>query len=157
MKLLQYLAQPADAFVVETVTDGRRTSASRDFQIARDLLNQGRPQEVVKLVTAAIEAEPKSTALKVLLIEALADLKLADQAMVMLDGLPIDAVPAAHRDTLRGRIHISGGKWDLAKASLKRALASDPALSDAHYLLGQVHEHEGDWQRAAAEYRASRR
>jgi hypothetical protein len=59
--------------------------------------------------------------------------------MVMLDGF-------AHRCRARrhivtrygGPIHISGGKWDLAKASLERALAFRSGTGpDAHYYLGR--------------------
>jgi Tfp pilus assembly protein PilF len=60
-------------------------------------------------------------------------------------------------DTMHGRIYIAMGQWELAKASLKAAIDADPESSEAHDLLGQVYEHEGDWQRAATEYRTSRR
>jgi Tfp pilus assembly protein PilF len=58
---------------------------------------------------------------------------------------------------MRGRIYIALGQWDLAKASLKAALAADRGCSEAHELLGRIYEHEGDWQKAAIEYRTSRR
>ena len=45
--------------------------------------------------------------------------------------------------------------WTQAKQALLVAVERNPRLGQAHYLLGQVYEHEGQWQKAAAEYRAS--
>jgi tetratricopeptide (TPR) repeat protein len=123
VKLSQYLAPSSEGSTIQTVTAGHRTQASRDIQIARDLLKQGKPS----------------------------------QAMALLEQLPPDALPASQRDTMRGRIYMATGQWDLAKASLLAAIAADANSSEAHDLLGQIYERDGDWRKAAIEYRTSRR
>jgi predicted CXXCH cytochrome family protein len=53
------------------------------------------------------------------------------------------------------RALIELGHHDDAKNVLKVVLQHSPDLPDAHYLMGLVHEHAGDWQAAAKSYRAA--
>ena len=47
------------------------------------------------------------------------------------------------------------GHWAEARYLAVTVLEQQPDLSEAHYLMGVVYQHEGDWEKAAQEYRAA--
>jgi tetratricopeptide (TPR) repeat protein len=53
------------------------------------------------------------------------------------------------------RALIDLGRDDEAKNVLRVILDHSPDLPEAHYLMGLIHEHAGDWQAAAKHYRAA--
>jgi Flp pilus assembly protein TadD len=51
--------------------------------------------------------------------------------------------------------HISDRKFDLASASARQAIASDPGQPEVYNLLGALLEIQGDWLEAQKFYRAA--
>jgi predicted CXXCH cytochrome family protein len=79
-----------------------------------------------------------------------------DEAVKLLMKLPDGAIPNWRHNLLGARALIVMNRWPEAKDAAATAVLENPACGEAHFLLGQIHEHAGDWQRAAAEYRAAR-
>ena len=63
-------------------------------------------------------------------------------------------MPAADQIVIESRLLIAQGRWNEARATVLAGLEQAPDSADAHFLMGQIYEHESDWQRAASEYRA---
>ncbi len=84
---------------------------------------------------------------------ALIQLGAVDEARALIDAF--GDLPYA--DLLRGRILLVEGDAVGALASLERGSQLRPKDASARYLIGQVAERLGDFERAAREYQASRR
>lgn len=144
----QQLAQQAIA-----AEDPAKT-ATRLLHAAERMLADGKAEQSDKLLTDAIQAHPDSIPLKVQRIKTALQLKRGYVAYNLLDRLPANSLPIPQHELLRGEALVLMERWADAKAALTTALGSEANSGQAHYLLGQVYEHEQDWQKAAQEYRA---
>jgi predicted CXXCH cytochrome family protein len=88
-------------------------------------------------------------------IEYLIDSGKPEEALKLLISLPDGALPRWRHNLLGGRALAMRNRWPEAKEAAEAALAQNHDLSEAHYLLGQCYEHDQNWARAAAEYRAA--
>lgn len=79
-----------------------------------------------------------------------------DPASLKVRSVGEESASRVRRELLQARASISQGKWDVAKSQLQALLKNAPSQADAHFMLGQVYEHEKDWASAAREYRDSR-
>jgi thioredoxin-like negative regulator of GroEL len=149
-------ASPTTEPTTTTVSDGARTAVASALQVARQALDAAQPEQARIAIEKALQDVPDSTALKRALVQALSDLKRADDAIEVIRSIPLDALEPGERETLGARALISAGKWERAAALLNKAIERNPALAEAHYLMGQVHEQASDWQKAAQSYRRAR-
>lgn len=120
------------------------------------LLREGKIERANERLREAMNANPDSTALRVLEVKILTAGNEADdtrRALVLLERLPADAIEAWERDLYRARLFSALGQWDLAKPAAQRLLDARPDLSEAHFLMGRIAEAQGDFPTAAAEYR----
>ena len=79
----------------------------------------------------------------------------ASSALGVLDGMDASQAPAWQLETLRGRALVALGRWEEARATLDEALKLNPDPARAHYFLGRVLAHQGEWPGAAKHYRAA--
>jgi predicted CXXCH cytochrome family protein len=100
------------------------------------------------------EAEKKG-AHEIRRVEMLITSGKPNEALKLLLKLPDGAMPAWQYNLLGARALAALNRWPEAKSAAEAALAEHANLPQAHFLLGQVYEHAGDWPRAAAEYRAA--
>jgi tetratricopeptide (TPR) repeat protein len=89
-------------------------------------------------------------------IERLIDAGKGSEAIALLMKLPDGQIPNWRHNLLGARALMALNRWPDAKAAATAAIQQNPSHSEAHFLLGQIYEHENDWPRAAAEYRAGR-
>jgi thioredoxin-like negative regulator of GroEL len=110
-----------------------------------------------KLVTRDLvgDGPDKQAARDVRTIELLIDTNKPADALTLLMKLPDGAIPNWRHNYLGARILIGLNRWPDAKDAARAALQQNPRLLEAHFLLGQIYEHEQNWQQAAAEYRAA--
>jgi predicted Zn-dependent protease len=164
LKLAPYLAaadsdrSAAEAdqqrFRTSLITDGPSTIPARNLQLARQLIDTGKPAPALDLLIEAAKIAPKSIPVQLAMIQTLADLKRAGDAMALLGRIEPAALPAGQHDLLRARVLIAMNRSNDAVTLLNELLRAHPELNEAHYLLGMIHEQNGDWKAAAAEYRA---
>jgi predicted CXXCH cytochrome family protein len=96
------------------------SQASRDAQVAEQMIATGRAQEALNLVSEALKTAGGSTPLRVAQVKCFVALEQLGEA----------------------------------KRAATALLAADPNAAEAHYQLGLIFEREGNFKRAAAEYRA---
>jgi tetratricopeptide (TPR) repeat protein len=77
----------------------------------------------------------------------------ADQALAALDKMDASADQPWKIDSVRGRALVALKQWSQAAAVLKRAIVLNPDPAEAHYALGLLHQHQGEWEQAARAYR----
>lgn len=138
----------------ETVEDSPAWKASWPVQQAEKLLADGKVEQARQLLSEAMKARPDSTPLKVAMAKALASAKRDVEAIELVNRLPADAMPPAQVVLLRGKLLVMAERWDQGRDVLAGVLKEHPELAEAHFLMGQIHEHDGDWQKAAQSYRA---
>jgi predicted CXXCH cytochrome family protein len=137
------------------VSDGPANRAVWLLQMGQDLREQGRAEEARALLTEGLKLQPDFVALRVELIRVLADLKQAQQVMSLVPQLPAGAMPSWEQNLLCGRMHAVLGEWEQARLLAAAVLREKADLGAGHYLMGMVYEHDRDWEKAAAEYRAA--
>ncbi len=150
-ELTQRLAQR------ELLADGPTTRATWHLQMGRKLREEGKAEEARTMLADGLKFQPNATELWAEMVRVLADLKQAQQVMDLLNLLPVGAVPVWEQNLLRGRMSAVLGQWDQAKRLAGAVLKEKPDLPEAHYLMGQIYEHDRDWEKAAQEYRAANR
>jgi predicted CXXCH cytochrome family protein len=139
----------------ELIGDGPAECAAWNLQMGRKLMDEGKAEEARMVLTDGLRFQPDSVELRVEIVRVLADLKLAEQGLKLLQQLPPDAMPAWEQDVLRGRMLASLGQWEEARRLAMGVLKENPGLGEAHYLMGMVYEHDRDWEKAAQQYRAA--
>jgi tetratricopeptide (TPR) repeat protein len=139
----------------ELLGDGPATRATWHLQMGRKLREEGKAEEARTMLADGLKFQPNSTELWIEMVRVLADLKQAEQTTDLLKLLPAGAMPAWEQNLLRGRMSAVLGQWDQAKRLAAAALQEKPDLPAAHYLMGQIYEHDRDWEKAAQEYRAA--
>jgi predicted CXXCH cytochrome family protein len=88
-------------------------------------------------------------------IERLLAAGRAKDALDLLVNLPDGTLPNWQHNLLGAKTLIALNRWAEAKAAATAALQQRETLRDAHYLLGQIYEHEKDFAKASAAYRAA--
>jgi thioredoxin-like negative regulator of GroEL len=134
------------------IGDGKAKSPAGDLKVAEELMAKGQAEQARKVLEEALGRSPNAVQLRVGLIKAMAQLRRSE-ALGMLDKLPKDALGADEMEVLRGRVLMGISRWSDAKTVLLGVVGRRPEMVEAHYLLGQVYEHEKDWEKAAREYR----
>jgi predicted CXXCH cytochrome family protein len=143
------LARPA------MIKDRSTPNPARQLQLARKLLDEGSAEAARKVLAEVLRIEPDSLPARVAMIEASCQLGRGAEAISMLGKVPPDALPRGRHDVLRARACILTERWAEARQLATRALQQDPKSPDAHFIMAQIHEREGDFRSAAAEYRAA--
>jgi predicted negative regulator of RcsB-dependent stress response len=136
-----------------TIDDSPQQVAHRHLHVAEQLLGQGQPEAARTQLRAGLKLQPDDTMLLLALAAVDISLKDSDAALAILDGLPAGAVPKWQTSLLRGRALMAKGQWDAAAAVLPAALELNPQPAEAHYLLGLLHQHQGQWEPAAGDFR----
>jgi hypothetical protein len=138
------------------VGDGPDRTPMRNLRRAEQMLADGRPQEAETLLVEALKVQPDSVALRVALVRALVALKRGHEATDVLSRLSPDELPPGHHDLLRAAALTAMSRWAEAYVVVTEAMTKSPTdLPEAHFILGTIHEHNGEWQKAAKEYRAA--
>ncbi|MEX0774916.1 MAG: cytochrome c3 family protein [Phycisphaeraceae bacterium] len=138
------------------VTDDPQRQAEWDIQMAQKLLEEGQPQRARKVLAEAIRDRGPTPRLQAAMAHTLLQLGQAKEALTLIDQPAATAVwDADQHDVLRAQALVALEDWVAAKKTLLAAVERNPKLAQAHYLLGQVYEHENDWPKAAAAYRKS--
>jgi predicted CXXCH cytochrome family protein len=138
------------------VGDTPERKAAREVQAIARLIEAGDGAGARKRAEAARMEFPESAALKVQWAAALLQDGYPWRAIEVLDRLPAEALRPGERELLRARALLAADRWREARAALEASILEDPAVAEAHYLMGRVYEHEGDWVKAAKAYRAAR-
>jgi predicted CXXCH cytochrome family protein len=135
--------------------DDPNRRVARQLSAADRLLHCGDTAGARKVLAQALGESPDSVPLQVALLHVV--MKLGDFAAgtELLNQLPPTALAAGEADVLRARICIDQLDPRRATEFLGSALRADGDLAEAHYLLGVIHERDGDWKKAAEEYRAA--
>lgn len=135
------------------VGDGPARRAAWHLQMGAKLLAEGRATEARTLLADGLALDPESPALQLALVRALLAVGDAPGAIARLERLPAGAAETWERDLLRARAQALLGRWSEARRLAEGVLAQMPHAGEAHYLMGQVHEHAGEWEKAAEAYR----
>jgi hypothetical protein len=135
------------------VGDGQHARKDHTAALAGGLLESGHVDQAAAQVEQALKARPDDPQLLFLHARVLVQQSKAQDALTALDRIPSGALPAWQASQLRGRALIDLGRWEDAKAAVEQAFALNPRPAEAHYLLGQIHRHAGDWQSAAEQFR----
>jgi tetratricopeptide (TPR) repeat protein len=138
------------------VLDSTQQMAARHLEVARRLLEKDMPEQANVELQKAIDLKPKSPLLRLSIVDMLLSLNQGPAALQMLDQIQTDqveGVPAWQIKLIRGRALVASGQWDQAKQVLSDAVKLNPEPAAAYYELGQVLEHQSDWQAAADAYR----
>jgi len=138
-----------------TVTDHATHAASRELQLARKYLDENKPEEAEKLLRPLAQNNPNDPAISAYLILALLEQQHLSEATAIFESLPPDVLDSTQHTLLQSRILIAAGQYDQAQTLLIDLLKAHPTLSEAHYLLATIHEHNNDYKSAAQEYRAA--
>lgn len=141
--------------VAEEPPRGRVESAQR-LQAARTLRQAGDADGAERELRALLEAAPAHIAGRLALAEILAD---RAQWAAVVDTLRSVSGTAAGYPLyhLRGRALLEGGRLDLARRSLRRALGHKPESAPDLYLLARVHATAKRWALAVKTYHRARR
>ncbi len=137
----------------ELVGDAPAKRAAWHLQMSRKLRNEGRAEEARAMLADGLKFQPDSVELHMEMIRVLADLKQAEQVMSQVKQLPLGAMPLWEQDLLCGRMLVVLDRWDEARRLAVAVLKDKPGLSEVHYLMGMIYEHDRDWEKAAQEYR----
>lgn len=142
------------ALAVRPVTDASPTTqAVRDVRAARLLLEENRPAEALAYLDRELKSVAPSAEVQGLRVEALILLRRLDEAMALIDRAPLAGMPGPRTSILRSKVYIAQERWDWARPLLEESVSKYPAVSEAHYLLGQVYEHDQNFPKAAEQYR----
>lgn len=137
------------------VSDGPERESTRQLQLAQKLLDENKPEEALKLLIQALQAQPRSIRLRMGIVKIMIEHGRAADAIRILEQVPAGELPPGRHELLRAKALIALNQNEPARAALAEALRRDASLGEAHYLLGQIHEREGQWENAAREYRAA--
>ncbi len=139
------------------VSDGPVQKAQWHLQMARKLMSEGKIAEASTLFADGLRLQPDSAPLRVGLINTLLQSGKANEAAQELEKLPENAVPSWQVELMRAQLDMLRGRRIAARQRLTVVLKQQPDSAEAHYLMGQIHEEQKDWQKAAEEYRAAGR
>jgi tetratricopeptide (TPR) repeat protein len=135
------------------VVDGPAKRAAWHLQMGRKLLDDGETEKARAMFADGLQLQPDSFELKLELVRSLVDLKQAKPALDLLGELPADAMAGWERKLLRARARAIQGQWDETRRLAGEVLEEAPEHGAAHFLMGQIHEHAGEWEKAAQAYR----
>lgn len=142
--------------IATAIGDASGPHAARELAAARHLLAAGEAEKARKLLEQTLAAHPTSAELRVELVRAYLELNQSADALAQLDRLPPRSMPPGQAEVLRAAALLKEFDWSQAAAVLAPLTAKYPDLADAHYLLGQIYEHDLRWQDAAREYKLAR-
>ena len=145
-------AQPTDA---QIVSDTLPRQITWYLLTARTMLDEGNAGVAERLLRDAIKRQPDSIPLQIALIEAMISADRADEAIDQFNQLPPDAMPPERSALLQARLLVAQDQYADALDLLRGLVQDKPDLAAAHYLIGQIHEAQGNWQEAAAAFRAA--
>jgi predicted CXXCH cytochrome family protein len=140
----------------QVADDGADKKVAAYHDLAELLMAEGKPEQARVMLVDALKLRPDLPSLQVSMVKALLQLKRTDDAAAVLNKLPPGATPDWQRNLLRARLLLARNQWQQAKAALADVLKARPDLSEAHYAMAEIYEHERDWQKAAESYRAAR-
>jgi tetratricopeptide (TPR) repeat protein len=141
---------------VGNVVDTAPQMAARHLEVARRLLDKNLPEQALLEVQKAADLKPASPLVNLSIVDMLLSLDQSATALRMLDEIDTDAVrgvPAHQVKLIRAKALIAASRWDDARRLLSEAVRLNPDPAAAYYQLGQVEQHQGNWQAAAEAYR----
>lgn len=116
--------------------------------LAEQLRQKDLASKAEAVLIEARKLHPGNPALQRALAETLLDLDRPQDALNLLSSA--DDAPAS---LLRARAAMRLNRYDDAQSILTTLLANHPTEREAHFLLGELHEHAGRWREAAESYR----
>lgn len=137
------------------VGDTPARKAARELQSFQRMIEAGKAAQAREALEKAIAEQPEATSLQVAMIKLLTAEGQATEAIQAIDRLKADALPPGETEVLRARAHMQMKQWNAAAKVLTQAINKSPKLGEAHYLLAQLYEKSGDFQKAALHYRAA--
>jgi putative PEP-CTERM system TPR-repeat lipoprotein len=113
--------------------------------LARSVMGQGRPRELLSQPRFAPEQLPANVRSELLLIRAAAASDLGDHKAAMLEIQAARDIVGDRLETWLAEVPIRtrAGQFAQAAQAAQRAVALAPASPEAHYLLGSVHHAQG--------------
>ncbi|MAE61680.1 MAG: hypothetical protein CMJ49_10040 [Planctomycetaceae bacterium] len=139
----------------QTISDTLPRQTAWVLFTAQNMLDEGNAAQAAQSLNDAIKRQPDSTPLQIALIEAMISADQADEAIDRFDQLPSGAMPPGRSVLLRARLLTAMDRTTEALDLLRELLADDPDLADAHFLTGLIHQAQGNWEEAAAAFRAA--
>lgn len=137
----------------DVVADSPSQVAERHVRIARQMLERGRTTLARAELDKALAAAGDDPSIKLALADLLSSLGEPAEALTQLEAAPAGAAPPWQTALIRGRALVRLDRHAEAEQPLTQAVSLNPRPSEAWYLLGLVHEKEGDIPNAAAAYR----
>ena len=129
-------------------------TAADYLQNGIELYQQGRYEEALDILRAAVEVQPDSLAARYAVAVVLfGGLGRSEEAASVLEKAILRDSSSAKVHKLLGDIHLSLNRTERAKEVLERAANLAPADWESHNLLGLVHRREGAMAAAAASFR----
>ena len=128
------------------------TQVARDLRAARALIEQGKANEAIAYLDDAKSTSPEA---QIIRARALASMGKAEEALTIVDRLKPNSVPADEVDLVRARAWIDLDRWYQARPVLEQYVARKPGVAEAHMLLGRIYEHDQDFPKATAQYKAA--
>lgn len=138
-----------------TVGAHHGVEAEQYLRVVRRLVEQKQYPKALEVLGEAIPLHPEDPSLAMELVRVLVDSGQPAQAIDALDRLPAASRPEPVADVLRARSLIALDRWDAARPIVEAVLDKHPETKDAHYLMGLIHQHTGEWQQAAESFRAA--
>ncbi|MAE67308.1 MAG: hypothetical protein CMJ18_23855 [Phycisphaeraceae bacterium] len=152
LKLGAYLQGSGRA---ERIDDGLAGRSSRCLREALMLLGDGKADQAAQLLSDALQREPDSVRIRIALVEALLAGGRSDEADRCFEGLAPGSLTEDRNALIRARLLHARGRSSEAMKLATTLVEEGTRSSEAHYLIGRIHEQEGRWREAAEAYRAA--
>ncbi len=146
------------------VKESSREQANLNLRVAQRLLDKGLFSAAKQQLIKGIKSYPDHGPIRLALAQVYLQMDKPDLASEQLkkwvaspkksENLPPHSSNLSWEwELVRARIALTQKKWDEAKARLTVLVNQKPASKIAHYLLGRVLEHQGQWEQAAMYFR----
>ncbi|MEL7238263.1 MAG: tetratricopeptide repeat protein [Planctomycetota bacterium] len=140
--------------LLETVVQQDPTAVDARVALAKYRLERGGEEEAERLAKEALSRAPERLGAYCVLSQIYARRKQAGRTRLLVaQGFNLHPKAACLQSAL-GRVLLNEGDTSAGLATLERAVAADPQLSEARFLIAEASMSFKDFQRAITHYRA---
>lgn len=137
----------------QIVADSAKDKAARHVELAKRMLDDGKLDSARQQLQQAMELQPEDAVIQLLAAKAAIHASDPAAALALLDSIKPADLPAWQTNVVRLHALIALERWDDARSLLPQALNLNPDPSQAHYLAGRIHQHDGNLAEATKEFR----
>jgi predicted Zn-dependent protease len=137
------------------VSDTPQQAAARHHQVAQRLIERGMVDAARKELEQGLAAEPKDPHLNLLMARVQVMLGESQAALDRLTSLEGQAMPHWQVGVIKAAALVALKRFDQAMPVLEETLKLNPKPGEALWLMGIAQQNRGQWQEAAAAYRAA--